>query len=139
MKITSRNVLGYIDGIDKERMHDINVLVNLFKKITNKEPLMWGSIIGFGYFRYKYKTGHSGDMPLLSLASRKQSITIYVSYSLDKYDSLKTLGKYKKGVGCLYIKKLSDIDINVLEELLFKAISDILSLDFITDNDKVKD
>ena len=139
MKITSSDVLGYISSLDKERIDDINVLVNLFKRITNKEPLMWGSIIGFGNLHYKYKTGYSGDMPLLALASRKQAITLYVSYSLDKYDSLKKLGKYKTGVSCLYIKKLSDIDLNVLEELLVKAISDTLSLDFITDNDKVED
>ncbi len=139
MKITSNDVLGYINSLDKERIDDINVLVNLFKRITNKEPLMWGNIIGFGNLHYKYKTGHSGDMPLLALASRKQAITLYVSYTLDKYDSLKKLGKHKTGVSCLYIKKLSDIDINVLEELLIQSISDTLSLDFITDNDKVED
>ena len=139
MKITSNDVIGFIDSLDEARINDIKVLVNLFKKVTNKEPLMWGNIIGFGNLHYKYKTGHSGDMPLLALASRKQAITLYVSYSLDKYDSLKKLGKYKTGVSCLYIKKLSDIDLNVLEELLVKAISDTLSLDFITDNDKVED
>ena len=139
MKITSNDVIGFIDSLDEARINDIKVLVNLFKKVTNKEPLMWGNIIGFGNLHYKYKTGHSGDMPLLALASRKQAITLYVSYSLDKYDSLKKLGKYKTGFSCLYIKKLSDIDLNVLEELLVKAISDTLSLDFITDNDKVED
>ncbi|MFA7367404.1 MAG: DUF1801 domain-containing protein, partial [Bacilli bacterium] len=78
MKITSNDVIGFIDSLDEARINDIKVLVNLFKKVTNKEPLMWGNIIGFGNLHYKYKTGHSGDMPLLALASRKQAITLYV-------------------------------------------------------------
>lgn len=67
----------------------------MIKDITKKEPVLWGAIIDFGHLRYVYKTGHSGEMPIVGLASRKQAITFYLSYDIKKYSLLDKLGKYK--------------------------------------------
>ena len=83
---------------------------------------MWGSIIGFGKLHYTYKTGRQGDMPQFGIANRKQAITLYMSYHIEQYEALNRLGKYRTGKGCLYIKKLEDVDLNVLYELIVKAI-----------------
>jgi hypothetical protein len=134
--ITNQKIDEFIQAIPEPRHSDIVKLVELGKKLTQKEPKLWGTIIGFGSLHYKYKTGHEGDMPLFGLANRKQAITLYVSYSLDKYPELEKLGKFSKGVGCLYIKKLSDINMDVLESLITDAISDTMEISFVTDNEK---
>ncbi|PKK95533.1 MAG: hypothetical protein CVV60_00890 [Tenericutes bacterium HGW-Tenericutes-5] len=131
MEITNTSIDCLINSLDTERKNDIVKLINLVKEITNKEPRLWGSIIGFGRLKYVYNSGHSGEMPIVGLASRKQAITIYLSYDINKFDELNNLGKHKTGKGCLYIKKLEDIDIDVMRLLIKEAIKDTLSLDFI--------
>ena len=138
MGITNHKIDEFIEAIPKPRHSDIVKLVELGKKLTHKEPKLWGTIIGFGSLHYKYQTGHEGDMPLFGLANRKQAITLYVSYTLDKYPQLEKLGKFTKGVSCLYIKKLSDINMDVLESLITDAISDTMEISFVTDNEKEK-
>jgi hypothetical protein len=133
MEITNSNIEFFINNLDPERKNDIVALVDLIKEITNKEPKLWGSIIGFGRLKYVYKSGHSGEMPLVGLASRKQSITLYLSYDINKFYELNNLGKYKTGKGCLYIKKLEDINIDVMRSLIKDAIRDTISLDFISE------
>jgi hypothetical protein len=136
MEKTNQNINAYLNTLDPKRKEAMETLIELGKKVTQKEPALWGSIIGFGSLHYKYKTGHEGDMPLLGMASRKQAITLYLSYDLEKYEALKTLGKYKIGKGCLYINKLSDINLDVLETLMINTIKDTLEIPFITDNEK---
>jgi hypothetical protein len=138
MDITNHKIDEFIEAIPEPRHSDIVKLVELGKKLTHKEPKLWGTIIGFGSLHYKYQTGHEGDMPLFGLANRKQAITLYVSYTLDKYPQLVKLGKFTKGVSCLYIKKLSDINMDVLESLITDAISDTMKISFVTDNEKEK-
>ena len=133
MEITSQDIQGYLESIDPSRKEDIKTLITLGKRITQKEPVLWGTIVGFGNLHYKYKTGHEGNMPLLGLASRKQAITLYIAYDIDKFEVIKSLGKYKASKGCLYIKKLSDVNLEVLETLIKEGIKDTLSLPFITD------
>ena len=133
MEITNLNINNFIGSLDEQRKADIIKLVDLLKEVTNKEPKLWGSIIGFGRLKYVYKSGHSGEMPIVGLASRKQAITLYLSYDINKFIELNNLGKYKTGKGCLYIKKLDDIDINVMKSLIIEAIKDTKSLDFITE------
>lgn len=135
MEITDQSIQSFMDGIEDKRKSDIERLVALGKKVTGKEPKMWGTIIGFGNLHYKYKTGREGDMPLFGLANRKQAITLYVSYTIEKFPQLQKLGTFKTGVGCLYIKKLSDIDFDVLESLIKEAIEDTLKISFVTDNE----
>ena len=81
---------------------------------------MWGpAIIGFGSYHYKYESGREGDMPQIGFSPRKQNLTLYIGVGHDSDSSLlKKLGKYTTGKGCLYIKKLSDVDQNVLQELI---------------------
>ena len=133
MEITNLNINSFIERLDEQRKADIIKLVDLMKEVTNKEPKLWGSIIGFGRLKYVYKSGHSGEMPVVGLASRKQAITLYLSYDINKFINLNKLGKYKTGKGCLYIKKLDDIDINVMRTLIVEAIKDTKNLDFITE------
>ncbi|MFA5526047.1 MAG: DUF1801 domain-containing protein [Acholeplasmataceae bacterium] len=128
----SRDVQNYIDHLVDPRRSDMLVLMALGKEITKKEPMMWKDIIGFGRLHYKYPSGREGDMPLLGIASRKQAITLYMSYDIEHYEELKHLGKITHGKGCLYIKKLDDVDLGVLKKLMEKAIKDTLGLLFIT-------
>jgi|SRR5688572_1026842 len=111
---------------NEEKRKDSLVLLELLKKVTKKEPKMWGSsIIGFGSYRYKSpKTGREGDWFLTGFSPRKQNMTVYFSSGFQSMASLmKDLGKHKTGGGCLYFNKLSDIDINVLTKMLKETIT----------------
>jgi hypothetical protein len=134
MQITSHEIESLLNTITPLRLEDIVTLVELGKKITGKEPKLWGSIIGFGNVHYVYQTGNQGDMPIFGIASRKHAITLYLSYTLETYEELKELGKHSIGKGCLYIKRLADIRMDVLEKLIRKAIIDTMNISFITEN-----
>ena len=97
----------------------------MMKTITNNEPKMWGtSIIGFGDYHYEYKSGREGDFFLTGFSPRKQNLTLYINGGFDKYgDLLEKLGKYKTSKACLYIKKLADVDIQVLQEIVTKSVT----------------
>jgi hypothetical protein len=129
------DVLGYLNTLDLKRKQDMVVLMELTHQITGYDPTLVGTILYFGHLTYKYKTGRSGVMPLVGISSRKQAITIYMSYDINQYEDLSLLGKYQTGKGCLYIKKTEDVSLDVLEELMKKAIKDTLALDFITVNE----
>ena len=126
-KTNDKDVLEYINTFSNEQKADIYILLDLFTKISGYTPKMFGdSIIGFGSYDYKYASGHSGTAPLASFAPRKKNITIYFNIYDDKRTLyLGKLGKHKASVGCLYINKLSDIDIVVLEEIIRYSISNI--------------
>lgn len=132
MDITNESIQPYIEQLSADRYEAILWIVNEMKQITNREPKLWGTIIGFGKLYYKYKTGHDGHMPILALSSRKQAITLYLTYNVEQYEEIKMLGKCTYGKGCLYIKKLSDVDLNVLKRLMRKSYEDALKYDFIT-------
>ncbi len=127
MEITNPDIDKLIDELEEPRKKDILILIELGRKITKKEPKLWGTIIGFGKLHYTYESNREGDMPEFGIASRKQAITLYMSYEINKYEELKNLGKYKTGQGCLYIKKLDDVDLDVLEQLITQAIKDLKS------------
>jgi len=97
------------------------------EEITGEGPTMWGpSIVGFGNYRYQYASGRAGDWFLVGLSPRKQYLTIYIMGYLQYYDHiLKNLGKHKHGKGCLYIKSLEDIDLEVLRHLIRTSIERI--------------
>lgn len=134
MEITSNNIDQYVDNLDKNRKDDIVYLINLFEELSNYKPQLWGSIVGFGNLHYKYASKREGNMPLIGLANRKAAITLYLSYTISEYEDLEKLGKYKVSKSCLYIKKLSDIDINVLKKIIIKSMEETLSYDMITVN-----
>jgi len=132
MEITDFSIQNYLDGLVETRRKDIETLLIIAQKVTGKQPNMWGSIIGFGHLQYEYPSKRSGQMPLIGIASRKDAITLYLSYDIKKFASLTTLGKYKTGQGCLYIKQLSDVDLSQLEKLMIEAKNDLLSQNIIT-------
>ncbi|TRX63974.1 DUF1801 domain-containing protein [Carboxylicivirga sp. M1479] len=108
----------------KQRREDSLVLLEMMEKLTACRPVMWGtSIIGYGNYRYKYGSGRTGDWFITGFSPRKQSLTIYLMYGFDKVQKLlDRLGKHKLGKGCLYINKLTDVDMQVLEELIIATV-----------------
>lgn len=115
------SVSAFIEGVeDEQKKADCHTLTGLMKEITGEEPVMWGpSIIGFGSYHYKYDSGRGGDMLLTGFSPRKQNLTLYIMSGFNRYEKLmRKLGKYKTGKSCLYIKRLSDIDMGVLTELI---------------------
>lgn len=109
---------------DAKKREDCRVLSQIMEKATGAKGLMWGeSIVGFGQYRYKYASGRTGDWPLVGYSPRKQNLTLYLISGFADYDDLlKRLGKYKTSVACLYLKKLADIDLDVLQELINKSV-----------------
>ena len=106
--------------VDEQKRQDSFTILELMQEVTGAEPKMWGtSIIGFGSYHYKYASGRDGDWFVTGFAPRKQNLTLYIMSGFAKYDELLAkLGKHKTGKACLYIKKLEDIDLDVLRELI---------------------
>jgi len=112
--------------IDTQIRQDCQILLKMMGAATNSEPMMWGSsIIGFGSFHYKSKSGREGDWFLTGFSPRKQNLTLYIMTGFEQYNELmKRLGKHKLGKSCLYIKRLADIDLAVLKKLIEQSIKD---------------
>jgi len=120
-KPTKVSVKDFIAAVDNDRRRaDAQTLLKLFAKVTGWKAKMWGpTIIGFGAYTYTYDTGHSGSSPALGFSPRKANLVIYVFDFPGKADLLKKLGKHKGGLKqCLYINKLDDVDLAVLEKIL---------------------
>ena len=123
-KPTESSVNAFIDTItDETKRKDCYTLVDIFKKATGQEPKMWGtSIIGFGSYHYKYASGHEGDSCMVGFSPRKANISVYLTAGVvESLTKTMDLGKFKNGKGCLYINKLSDINIPVFLELVKKS------------------
>jgi hypothetical protein len=112
-----------------QKLEDSYRLIDMMRKITKQEPKMWGpSIIGFGKYHYKYKTGREGDMCIAGFSPRKDAFSIYIMPIFDKGPGLlKKLGKHKMGKSCLSVKKLSDVDEKVLYELIKGSVKFVKS------------
>lgn len=122
-------VEAFLNSIQNEkRKRDSFEVLELLKNCTKKVPTMWGSsIVGFGNYHYKYASGREGDWFIVGFSPGKHHLTLYIMTGFDHFDEiLSRLGKHKKGKSCLYINKLEDIDIKVLEELVL-ASKDFLS------------
>ncbi len=118
---TDLSVEEYLNAIDNpQRKEDCRKIHDLMKEITGREPKMWGkTMVGFGTYHYKYESGREGDMLMTGFSNRKQAITLYILGGLkNRAELLDKLGPYKTGKSCLYIKRLSDIDINVLTDMI---------------------
>jgi len=113
---------SYVDRDQKKK--DSYEMIKLMESWSGFPPKMWGpTIIGFGSYHYKYKSGHEGDAPLIGFSPRKAQFSLYVYSKTEKSDELlQRLGKYKMGKSCIYMKKLSDIDVTVLEGLCKESI-----------------
>ena len=125
-KPTKLSVSTFIDALpDETRRADAKVLVKLMQNAVGEKPKMWGpSIIGFGSCHYKYESGREGDMPLIAFSPRKAATVLYSVIGSTEADSLLAkLGKHTTGKGCLYIKKLQDIDPGILEAMVVRSIA----------------
>ena len=123
---TNVNVTDFINGyVDNEQKRkDSFELIKLMSRWCGFKPKMWGhTIIGFGSYHYKYASGHEGDAPMLGFSPRKPEFSLYVFSPTDKSKKLlEKFGKFKMGKSCIYIKKLADIDLSVLEQLCRESI-----------------
>lgn len=122
-KATNVSVADFIDALtDEGRRADAKALVKLMQKASGEKPKMWGpSIIGFGSHHYVYDSGREGDMPRIAFSPRKAATVLYGLSSAEAL--LPKLGKHTRGKGCIYIKKLADVDQKVLETMASKAFA----------------
>ncbi|WP_251550778.1 DUF1801 domain-containing protein [Neobacillus muris] len=124
-KVTDNSVIEFIENVDHpKKREDAYQLLDIFTETTGFPAKMWGpSIIGFGSYHYKYKTGHEGDAPLVGFSPRKAKISLYFAAEEPQRDKLlKEFGKHTTGKGCVYINKLADVDIEVLKAFIKHTI-----------------
>lgn len=120
-KKTTAYVNTFINNIpDPQVRSDCKTILKLMRDASGKEPAMWGSsIVGFGQWHYKYTSGREGDWPRAGFSPRKQSLSLYVlSGKKEEAPLLKNLGKHSTGKSCLYVKRLKDVDMNILKQLV---------------------
>jgi hypothetical protein len=125
-KPTAASVEDFINALtDEQKRKDSFVILEMMKKATGEEPVLWSSsIIGFGNKRYKSPTtGREVDWLVIGFSPRKANLSLYISIGIKEHAAaLEKLGKHKTGVGCLYINKLEDIDLNVLKEMIEASV-----------------
>jgi hypothetical protein len=125
-KATTLSVPAYINALtDPTQRSDAKELAQLMQRASGEKPKLWGpSIVGFGSYHYRYDSGREGDMPLISFSPRKSALVLYSMLDHSKAKPLlDKLGKHTTGKGCLYIKKLADVDKKVLETLIENAVA----------------
>jgi hypothetical protein len=129
---TERNVADFINAFvadDETKRKDAFELVKIMQETTGFEAKMWGpSIIGFGTYHYKYASGHEGDAPLAGFSPRKGAISLYVALAEEREELLTKLGKHKPSKGCIYIKKLADIDVEILKKMVVLSVKNLNKL-----------
>lgn len=128
---TKASVSDFINQItDEAKRNDAFQLVDIFKKQTGVEAVLWGpSIIGFGSYHYQYASGHEGDAPLVAFSPRATSISLYLHLPAEQRENLlPKLGKTTSGKGCIYVKKLTDINFEILNKLIEVSIKSLKQL-----------
>jgi hypothetical protein len=129
-KPTEVSAESYIAAIrNEEQRNDAQRLVVLMRKVTRHEPRMWGpSIIGFGSYHYKYASGHEGDSALAALAARGRELVVYIAADFQGRDVLLArLGEHRTGRVCVYIRRLANVDLKILEKLVARSVADTRS------------
>lgn len=124
-KRTNASVSAFLDAIpDERRRKDCAALAGIMKQVTKKKPEMWGtSVVGFGRYHYKYASGREGDWFITGFSPRKDALTLYFTSGLAGQEPLLgKLGKHKVGKGCLYVKSLKDVDLDVLKTLIERSV-----------------
>ena len=127
-KLTDASVEAFLNTFeDESKRKDAQTILQMMQDVTGEAPRMWGnSIVGFGSYRYKYASGKEGDWMLTGFSPRKQNLTLYIMSGFEiNADIMSRLGKHTTGKGCLYIKKLKDVDQSVLRELITKSVEHI--------------
>lgn len=126
-KPTGADVTAFLNGVaDEQKRRDCFTLVEIMREATGAEPEMWGdSIVGFGSQHYRYASGREGDWPITGFSPRKQNLTLYLTYGFEQYgDLLAKLGKHSTGKACLYVKRLSDVDMPTLREMVNRSVAE---------------
>lgn len=124
-RATIASVTEFINSIeDRQKRADARKVAAIMRRVTGKRAKMWGaSIVGYGTYHYKYESGREGDFMITGFSPRKQALTVYILAGFRRFDTLMgKLGKYKTGKSCLYIKRLSDVDEKVLEQLIDRSV-----------------
>ncbi len=124
-KKNDESVQAFLESVpDERKRRDAFAILELMQEVTGEQPKMWGtSIVGFGEYHYKYASGREGDWFVAGFSPRKQNLTLYIMSGFDSYEGLLAkLGKYTTGKSCLYIKKLDDVDPQVLRELVRQSV-----------------
>ena len=130
--VTAASVADFIVSVDSDRRrHEAETLLEIFERASGQDAVMWGpSIIGFGSSHYRYATGREGDTATIGFSPRKAKISLYTARNFREFpELLERLGPHELAVGCLYVKKLADIDLKVLEELLVRSY-DVAKVDY---------
>jgi hypothetical protein len=128
--MNSESVTDFLGMIaDTKRRDDCFAVLEVMKDATGVEPKMWGSsIVGFGSYLCKYANGREAEWPIIGFSPRKNDLTLYITPGFERFESLMArLGKFKMGKSCLYLKKLDDVDLNVLKELVAKSVEKMAS------------
>jgi len=123
---TKVSVEAFLAGVpDAARRADAMTLIDMMQSATGEKPVMWGpSIVGFGSYHYRYDSGHEGDGPVVSFSPRKAALVIYIVLGFQGAEPLMAkLGKHTTGQSCLYVKRLSDIDLSVLKALIAQSVA----------------
>lgn len=124
-KVNDASVVEFLHKVpDAKKREDSFTILEIMEEISGQEAKMWGpSIVGFGQYHYKYASGREGDMPLIGFSPRKQSLTLYIASDFDGYDELMaSLGKHSTSKACLYIKRLSDVNLATLREIIQRSL-----------------
>lgn len=122
---TDGDVVAYLNTVEpQQKREDSFRLLQIMQEVTGEQPVLWGTIVGFGSYHYKYASGREGDAMLAGFAPRKQALTLYIMAGFDEYEGLlDKLGKHKIGKACLYVNKLADIDEDVLREMVRRSVA----------------
>jgi hypothetical protein len=123
-KPTNKSVDDFLDRLDDEtRRDDCRVVLNMMREATGAEAVMWGpAIIGFGAYTFRYANGKEAQFPIAAFSPRKTDLTLYLSDVAAFPEIMSRLGKHKTSKACLYIKRLSDVNVDVLKELIVKTV-----------------
>ena len=127
-KPTGADVTAFLAAVaDEQKRRDCFALVEIMRDATGAEPQMWGdAIVGFGSQHYRYASGREGDWPIIGFSPRKQNLTLYLTYGFEQHgDLLAKLGKHSTGKSCLYVKRLSDVDLPTLRQLVAQSVAEV--------------
>ncbi len=127
-KPTAASIDEYLESrASPEQLADCKTLMAMLKRVTKEQPKMWGpSIVGYGSYSYRYESGRTGESCVTGFAVRGRELVVYlVAESPDQQELLAKLGKHKIGKSCLYLKRLADIDVKILEALVSKSVSEV--------------
>ena len=131
-KLTKASVASFLAAIDDDQVGaDCKRIATIMKKATGAKAEMWGSaIVGFGRYHYKGRSGREGDWMQVGFSPRKNNLTVYLTAGFQGHDALLAkLGKHSKGMGCLYMKRLSDVDVKTLEKLIVASVKRVRQLE----------